>query len=176
MCDLYRGFGIDLGELRPATAGAKGEARQELAGQIVLAPPGAIADRWARRLPDPVVCMASGWMRVKQRAKQRGVELPLVDLRPRRLGRAHRHHDLDLNARHANFRAQGAATARGEPILNPVTKAEFRGGIVLPNGMEYGQSEVGRGWSESSGAVAITLEDSHAHWAELHMNQHGRIH
>ena len=83
---------------------------------------------------------------------------------------------LDLNARHANFRAQGAATARGEPILNPVTKAEFRGGIVLPNGMEYGQSEVGRGWSESSGAVAITLEDSHAHWAELHMNQHGRIH
>ena len=55
----------------------QGEARQELAGQIVLAPPGAIADRWARRLPDPVVCMASGWMRVKQRAKQRGVELPL---------------------------------------------------------------------------------------------------
>ena len=78
MCDLYRGFGVDLGELRPATAGAKGEARQELTGQIVLAPPGAIADRWARRLPDPVVCMASGWMRVKQRAKQRGVELPLV--------------------------------------------------------------------------------------------------
>ena len=78
LCDLYRRFGIDLGELRPATAGAKGEARQELAGQIVLAPPGAIADRWARRLPDPVVCMASGWMRVKQRAKQRGVELPLV--------------------------------------------------------------------------------------------------
>ena len=47
-------------------------------GQIVLAPPGAIADRWARSLPDPVVCIASGWMRVKQRAKQRGVEPPLV--------------------------------------------------------------------------------------------------
>ncbi len=78
LCDLYRGFGIDLGELRPATAGTRGEARQELAGQIVLAPPGSIADRWARRLPDPVVCMASGWMRVKQRAKARGVELPLV--------------------------------------------------------------------------------------------------
>jgi putative mRNA 3-end processing factor len=78
LCDLYARHGVDLGELRPATAGAKGQARQELAGQIVLAPPGAIADRWARRLPDPVVCMASGWMRVKQRAKQRGVELPLV--------------------------------------------------------------------------------------------------
>ena len=78
LCDLYRSFGVELGELRPASAGARGEARQELMGQIVLAPPGAIADRWARRLPDPVVCMASGWMRVKQRAKQRGVELPLV--------------------------------------------------------------------------------------------------
>jgi putative mRNA 3-end processing factor len=78
MCQLYEDHGIALGELRPATAGAKGEARQDLLGQIVLAPPSAIADRWARRLPDPVVCAASGWMRVKQRAKQGGVELPLV--------------------------------------------------------------------------------------------------
>ena len=44
----------------------------------MLAPPSAIADRWARRLAEPVVCMASGWMRVRQRAKQGGVELPLV--------------------------------------------------------------------------------------------------
>jgi putative mRNA 3-end processing factor len=78
LCALYQRHGVALGELRPATAGAKGQARDELKGQIVLAPPGAIADRWARRLPDPVVCLASGWMRVKQRAKQRGVELPLV--------------------------------------------------------------------------------------------------
>lgn len=78
LCELYARHGVDLGELRPATAGARGEARQELKGQIVVAPPSAIADRWARRLPDPVVCLASGWMRVKQRAKQRGVELPLV--------------------------------------------------------------------------------------------------
>jgi putative mRNA 3-end processing factor len=78
LCALYERHGVALGELRPATAGAKGQARDELKGQIVLAPPSAIADRWARRLPDPVVCLASGWMRVKQRAKQRGVELPLV--------------------------------------------------------------------------------------------------
>jgi putative mRNA 3-end processing factor len=44
----------------------------------VLAPPAALADRWSRRLPDPVIALASGWMRVKQRAKARGVELPLV--------------------------------------------------------------------------------------------------
>jgi len=74
ICDLYRGFGVELGELRPATVAAK----EELKGALVLAPPGAIADRWARRLSDPVVAMASGWMRVRQRARQRGVELPLV--------------------------------------------------------------------------------------------------
>ena len=83
--------------------------------------------------------------------------------------------DFDMNMRRAKCQAQGMATGRGEPILNPVTKMEFRGGIVLPNGSEYGQCEVGRGWSESSGAVGIALEDSHAHWSELHMNQHGRI-
>ena len=44
----------------------------------MLAPPGALADRWSRRLPDPVIALASGWMRVRQRAKQRGVELPLI--------------------------------------------------------------------------------------------------
>ncbi len=67
-------MGVPLGDLRPATVAAKAE----LVGAIVLAPPSAIADRWARRLADPVTCLASGWMRVRQRAKAKGVELPLV--------------------------------------------------------------------------------------------------
>jgi putative mRNA 3-end processing factor len=74
LCRLYESLGVTLGELRPATVADKAALR----GAIVLAPPSAIADRWARRLEDPVVCMASGWMRVRQRAKQGGVELPLV--------------------------------------------------------------------------------------------------
>jgi putative mRNA 3-end processing factor len=37
-----------------------------------------VTDRWSRRLADPVTCFASGWMRVRGRARQRGVELPLV--------------------------------------------------------------------------------------------------
>jgi hypothetical protein len=84
--------------------------------------------------------------------------------------------DLDMNARRAHCRAEGVATGRGEPILNPVTGAEHRVGIVLPNGFEYGQNEVGRGWSSVSRGLALTLEDSYAHWCELHFNQHGRIH
>ncbi|WP_119678136.1 ligase-associated DNA damage response exonuclease [Indioceanicola profundi] len=74
ICELYQAHGIDLGELRPAT----GSKKDEMKGQIVLSTPSAIQDRWSRRLPDPVVAYASGWMRVRQRARQRGVELPLI--------------------------------------------------------------------------------------------------
>jgi putative mRNA 3-end processing factor len=73
-CALYESFGVKLGELKSAT----GAPREELKGEIVLAPPSAIADRWSRRLPDPVTAFASGWMRVRARARQQGVELPLV--------------------------------------------------------------------------------------------------
>ncbi len=75
LTDLYRDLGIELGDIRQAMAA---EGAQAYRGSIVLAPPSALADRWSRRLPDPVVAMASGWMRVRQRARQRGVELPLV--------------------------------------------------------------------------------------------------
>lgn len=74
LCDLYVEQGVDLGELRAAT----GASKAELAGRIVIAPPSALNDRWARRLPDPVTAMASGWMRVRQRARQQNVELPLI--------------------------------------------------------------------------------------------------
>ena len=52
--------------------------RATFAGAIVICPPSEIAERWARRFPDPVACFASGWMRIRQRAKQAGVELPLI--------------------------------------------------------------------------------------------------
>jgi len=74
MCTLYEDHGIALGELRLAT----GVPKDELRGRIVIAPPGALNDRWSRRLPDPVTAMASGWMRIRQRARQANVELPLV--------------------------------------------------------------------------------------------------
>ncbi len=74
LCDLYTAWGVDLGELRPA-AGLK---PAEMKGSIVISPPSALNDRWSRRLPEPVTAMASGWMRVRQRAVQKGVELPLI--------------------------------------------------------------------------------------------------
>ena len=74
LCDLYVEHGVALGDLRPAT----GVAKKEMEGRIVIAPPGALNDRWSRRLPDPITAMASGWMTVRQRARQRNVELPII--------------------------------------------------------------------------------------------------
>jgi putative mRNA 3-end processing factor len=74
LVELYESLGVRLGPVLPVS----GVAREALKGRIVLAPPSATADRWSRRLPDPLFAMASGWMRVRQRAKARGVELPLV--------------------------------------------------------------------------------------------------
>jgi putative mRNA 3-end processing factor len=74
VCETYARLGVTLGDLRAAT----GASQESLAGAIVLAPPSALADRWSRRLGDPVTGLASGWMRVRQRAKARGIELPLI--------------------------------------------------------------------------------------------------
>jgi len=70
----YESRGIALGELRPV----KGVKKGDLAGTITLAPPSATSDVWTRRFPDPVTAFASGWMRVRARARQGGIELPLV--------------------------------------------------------------------------------------------------
>jgi putative mRNA 3-end processing factor len=74
LTELYENFGIALGPLLLSL----GLPQEAFKGKIVLAPPAALADRWTRRLPNPVTALASGWMRVKQRAKARGIELPLV--------------------------------------------------------------------------------------------------
>lgn len=71
---LYQREGIDLGPLLPAS----GLGKDALGGEVVVAPPSAIQDRWARRFADPVTAFASGWMGVRARARQRGVELPLI--------------------------------------------------------------------------------------------------
>ena len=74
MCRLYEELGVALGELRVVSDHTKDDMR----GHIVIAPPSAMTGQWSRRLPNPITAMASGWMRVRGRARQRGVELPLI--------------------------------------------------------------------------------------------------
>ena len=71
---LYGEFGVDLGPLEAATTRAK----RDFAGAIILCPPSALNSVWERRFPDPVAAFASGWMRIRARARQKAVELPLI--------------------------------------------------------------------------------------------------
>ena len=72
--DYYIREGVDLGEIRKVIAAD----RPKLAGEMIVCPPSSIQDVWSRKFPDPVAAFASGWMRVRARARQRGVELPLI--------------------------------------------------------------------------------------------------
>jgi putative mRNA 3-end processing factor len=71
---LYEAHGVSLGDIRLAMDAPKAD----LAGAIVLCPPSAIQTPWMRRFNDPITAFASGWMRIRARARQRQIELPLV--------------------------------------------------------------------------------------------------
>ena len=75
ICNYYIQSGINLGNLSKALI--KGE-KKDFNGKIILAPPSALKSTWSRRFIDPILSHASGWMLVKQRAKQSLVELPLL--------------------------------------------------------------------------------------------------
>jgi putative mRNA 3-end processing factor len=72
--EFYRSEGEAFGDLRKVVTKDRGT----LGGEIVICPPSATRDLWARAFSDPVVAFASGWMRIRARARQGGVQLPLV--------------------------------------------------------------------------------------------------
>lgn len=83
--------------------------------------------------------------------------------------------EVDIEKRRARLKVPGFIEQRGEPIVNPVTGAEFRGRIDLPNGFEYTLAEMGRGWSKTDGPIKLDLADSYGQFAELHLSQSGIV-
>lgn len=75
LCRLYEQYSVNLGELIEVS---NVDDLSTLQGQIVLAPPSALQDRWSRKLPNVITAMASGWMQIRARSKQRRAELPLI--------------------------------------------------------------------------------------------------
>jgi len=74
---LYERYGYDFGDWLPAGE-FKGKAREIFRGSVVLAPPSTLADRWSRSLPDMIPIMASGWMQIRARVRQRRAEMALI--------------------------------------------------------------------------------------------------
>jgi hypothetical protein len=82
---------------------------------------------------------------------------------------------IDIDRRRAHLNIPGYIESRGEPILNPITKAEHRVRIDSPNGFEFRLAEVGRGWSSTKQPITIELADSYGHFCELNLSQSGVI-
>ncbi len=82
---------------------------------------------------------------------------------------------IDVAARRGRVRIDGHLEIDGRPIRNPVTGAEQRARIDLPDGFEYEIAEIGSGTSRSRGPVAVELADSYAQFAHLHLDNHGVV-
>jgi hypothetical protein len=83
--------------------------------------------------------------------------------------------DVDVEARRGRYAVPGLVESHGEPIRNPVTGAEHRARIDLPDGFEYELAEIGSGTSKTEGNVRLDLKSSYAQFAHLHLNNHGVV-
>jgi hypothetical protein len=82
---------------------------------------------------------------------------------------------VDIDGRTGRLVVPGVTEGRGEPIRNPVTGAEYRGRIDIPDGFEYSLAEMGRGWTKVQSPIPFTLADSYAQFAHIHLCQSGIV-
>jgi hypothetical protein len=83
--------------------------------------------------------------------------------------------EVDIDERKGRLVVRGVTEGRGEPIKNPVTNAEHRVRIDIPNGFEYSLAEIGRGWTTVSRPMQFKLNDSYAQFAHVNLCQSGIV-
>ncbi len=83
--------------------------------------------------------------------------------------------ELDVDGRRARANIERVVDLRGEPILNPITGAEHRVRIVQPNGFEFAEAEIGRGWTKTEGPISFELADTYGQFARIHLCQSGMV-
>ncbi len=81
--------------------------------------------------------------------------------------------EIDVESRRGRIEVDDLIDVSAGPILNPVTGAEHRARIDLPNGFEYRIAEVGRGRGQVTGQLSFAYDGSHAHFCKLHMSHRG---
>ena len=50
----------------------------ELLNSLVLCPPSALNDKWSQKFKNVIKGYVSGWMLIRQRVKQKNIELPII--------------------------------------------------------------------------------------------------
>jgi hypothetical protein len=82
---------------------------------------------------------------------------------------------IDVEGRAGRLNVPGYIEMNGRPIRNPVSGAETRAQIVLPDGFEYEVAEIGSASSRTEGPVLVRIEDKYAQFAHLHFNNQGVV-
>jgi hypothetical protein len=83
---------------------------------------------------------------------------------------------FDLEKREAHFSVDGIVDGKAEPIRNPITGAEHRAAISLPNGFEFTSAEFASGTLKSNGTtINLDLAGRHSHLTTLHWTGSGIV-
>lgn len=83
--------------------------------------------------------------------------------------------EVDIEARKGSVQAVGLIEMHAEPIRNPVTGAEHRVRIDIPDGFEYSIAEIGSGSSKTLGKIQLSLKETYGQFAYIHLNNQGVI-
>jgi len=82
---------------------------------------------------------------------------------------------IDVDARRGRVVVPGYIEMTGRPIRNPISGADTRAQIVLPDGFEYELAEIGSASSRTTGPVRVEIDDKYAQFARLHLNNDGVV-
>ena len=84
--------------------------------------------------------------------------------------------EVDVTGRRGKLSVPGYVEMDGEPIRNPVTGAETRAQICLPEGFEYEVAEIGSASSRTiGGPMEIAIASKYAQFAHIHLSTHGVV-
>ena len=84
--------------------------------------------------------------------------------------------EADIEARRGRVVVDGVFELNVEPIKNPVTGAEHRARIEIPDGFEFTIAEMASGKLETQSGIELpNNKGTHSHLTELHLNNSGII-
>ena len=83
--------------------------------------------------------------------------------------------DIDVTARKGRLFIADYIEMDGRPIKNPVTGADHRAQILMPEGFEYEIAEIGSASSRTQGPVLVDITDKYAQFADLNLTNNGVI-
>ena len=84
--------------------------------------------------------------------------------------------EADIEARRGRVVVDGVFELNVEPIKNPVTGAEHRARIEIPDGFEFTIAEMASGRVKTQSGIELPNNNgTHSHLAELHLNNSGII-